>query len=410
MAAAQTRFVAAGRPVGTEVDASSAAIIAHLRRRTLQCCVVLGVVIGIVWIGLLGERPSYWILLTAITLALIAQGITKSYHLAFRRVRRVSLSEVLSAGLGIGIVAALLASGVRDLQLLWAVVGASLFFAAVNWRGNPKGVLHQSVAREIDRFVALGIVGTLVSAGFMQASLIIAAVVVGGDDAGHYAAALTLATPLSLITAALGMVLFPTFSGATRDIERTRYILSAAVRRLTEVLVPLVGAVMLFSSEAIRIVWGPGYQPAGLILPMLLGAMLVSGLGMPASQALTAAGVRGMANSVKIGFAGASVGILIWILAVGDGGVFAVAIGYAGGTLVTTAGPMIVVSRRVSLGWKTPLVLGWGATSAFVFIATVSQLLDVSIVGRSAIGVVLLVAWATVVVAIRRSIKRPRTI
>lgn len=374
-----------------------AGVIRHVRRRMIQFAMAILVAIPLVWGVLLDRQPTELVLLASLTLGLAGYGLTKAHLLGFRRIARSSVLEILTAALGLLAAVALGKIGIRDANLLWPAALAAFVFAGLAWQRAPEpSLLDKKMRQELDRFAVLGVMGTLVSAGFMYGSVIVSSEVVGGEDAGHYAAALALATPLTVVTTSIGLVLFPEFARVHHDPSKTRILLTRVVRMFAITVAPIVWLLMFFAVGIPVLVWGSDFAESSILLPALLGAMLMNGIGMPGSQALTASGVAGMGDSVRIGVAGLVTGLGVWLVGIPSMGVFAITIGYTIGTFITSAVPLLVVSRRLSIPWVLPLVRGWGFTALNIILATYFELSDSPITTRVIFAFAILTVWLLV--------------
>lgn len=369
LAAAQTRFVASAHAEG---DSYRSGVIRYVRQRIVLILCLVSLPLGVGWGLVEGAAALEVALLIAITTGLVAYGNAKSHLLGLSRFGRLAASEIATATLGLLATAALVAAGVRDLNLLWPVAATAWLCAIWNWLPSGSGAIPSPVRREIATFAALGVLGTLVSAGFLQSSVLIASTVIGGAGAGHYAAAFALATPLSIITTSIGMVLFPTFSRMLSDTEKTGQLLATVSRAMANVLVPGACLVMAVSPEVTKVVWGDGFAPTSLVLPLMICAVALTGVGMPGSQALTSTGVTGMRDSVKVGLLGAGAGGAIWVMSVGHHGALGLAAGYLAGTVATSFLPLAIMTKRLhsTQGAFLYFLLGWAVPIA-VSVATV---------------------------------------
>ena len=396
LAAAQTRFVARGAADHPGSVDFGAGVVGHVRRRVLAVGAVLVVFTVCVWGLALRTPPEHVAILVVLTGGLIAYGLTKSHLLGIGRVERMVVSEVATAIAGMLAVGGLIWAGVRDLTLLWPVAATAWMCAALSWVVNRPVALPASTRREVDRFAAIGVVGTLVSAGFLQSSVMVASQLIGGEEAGHYAAAFALATPLSLITISVGMILFPTFSGVSGDAAQSRRLLTRTLRVMVITLVPPLCLLMALSPEVVALVWGEEFGPTALLLPPLICAIGMAGVGMPASQALTSMGVVGMRESTRIGCVGAFAGVSVWALTVPTFGVAGLAVGYALGTSITSALPLVVMGGRLGAPRLLPLIRGWLIPCVVAAISMTLVAQETGPATRAASAAVLLVAWLLV--------------
>ena len=130
----------------------------------------------------------------------------------------------------------------------------------------------------MDAFVLLGVVGTLASAGFLQLSNVLARAANSPHDAGLYAAALSLATPASLLSRSFSLVLFPSMSEAHgRDDQASlRAQTDLGTRALVLVMVGAFGVDRAPEpAAAAAALQRRSSEAAGVVLPIMLVAVLL---------------------------------------------------------------------------------------------------------------------------------------
>ncbi|MBE7324831.1 oligosaccharide flippase family protein [Nocardioides sp. Y6] len=275
--------------------------------------------------------------------------------------RKVAVIEVAGVVVGVASLVALVVSGVRDARLLLPVVVSGVIFVVARGRvRRPEARLPVEKQRELREFVRLGIVGTLVSAGFMHVSVLLAVHVGGEVGGGMYVAAFTLATPLAMFTTAMGSVVLPHLSAlATRHGERLLRALPMS-QLMAWSVGSLLGLVMLFSDEVVALVWGAAYAESADLYPLVLGAICMTAIGMPTSIALTAAGNDGMRISARLGALGACTGAIVWLLTVSGLDVTGVAVGYLTAATVTSVAPLFFVHRLAGKRMHVRRLWPWG--------------------------------------------------
>lgn len=213
--------------------------------------------------------------------------------------------------------------------------------------------LSRTLRREIDHFVLFGLVGAVAVTGFLQLSMVVARLVDSDAQAGQYAAALSLATPASLLAGSLSLVLFPAMaeSWGRGDVDGFRRQGDQAMRLLVLIMVGVFGALVLVSRPLVRVVFGADFAHAATLLPWLLLAVLSISIGVGAVTSLTTRSQRGVVLSSAASGAGLLVGAVVWAVIAPDHGVRGVAIGYLVGTLVGTAVPIALVWRQDRQRW-----------------------------------------------------------
>lgn len=404
-ASAQTRYLARSAADPTAPSGQQSGVVRHVRGRVAvaAACVGLLVVAAVLLLDASGQDA---LLLLGVGWGLIAYGTAKSHMLALGRSARLAVSEVCTAAFGLAAVGGLLVCGVRDVSLLWPVAGAAWLAAGAMWLPNRSAPrLRAPLRREIDQFALSGIFGTLVSAGFLQASVLISSHYLGGVEGGQYAAAFALATPLSLVTVSVGMVLFPAFSRAIEP-SAQRALLETSSTSMVALVVPPICVLMFLAPEVVDTVWGSDFGGTGAVLSLMLCAITVNAMGLAGSQALTATGVRGMRTSLLVGCVGASTGVLAWIALVPGQGAVAIAVGYMLGTLITSSVPLVIMGRRLGARYLGLLAIGWGAPLLAAVLASVMGALDTPTTQRVALGLTVAAAAAAGAWGLRKIVRR----
>ena len=394
LSAALTRYTASAASDASTI--SALAVVRHLRMRmaqwlTLMLVAVAGIVAAT---GALSRSDAVIAFILASGLA--GYQFAKAHLLGAGEIRKASLLELTTAVAGMVLAIGLLWAGVRDENLLWPVAATAVTFLLASGLPRGKGKPRPEVVRELDHYALLGVAGTLVSAGFLQGSMILASVGLDSQGAGEYASAFTLATPLSLLTMSVGLILFPAFSRVHQQSLAFKALLLRASSGMAVLLVPGFSLIMALSPEVTRLAWGEGVREADQVLPLLVCAVMFAGLGMPASQALTSTGVPGMATSVKIGACGLLTGTLIWAVAVPAYGAWGVGLGYLAGTLITSATPLIITAHSIGARWVPHLLRGWGTGLVVCAASVAAAHSSVDTAKRAGVALVIFGLWLIV--------------
>jgi len=349
---AASKFIARAR--GKTDSDEGAAVASHLARRTIQAALFLAAVATPIWVLLDGGRVIDGAIVALLVVAYSGYSFTRGILFGSGQVARATAWDLMTGFLGlVGITVSLIA-GVRGLAVLIPLAAAYCVYTLAGWPWGARGRPVASLRRELDQFVMLGVVGTLASAGFLQLSMIVARLSDGAANAGQYAAAMSLATPPSMLVGSLSLVLFPSMSEAwaRNDLEAFRRQVDKATRMLIVVMVAVFGILVLSSELLVSVVWGEQYAQAADLVPILLTAVLATTLAVPSVSSLTSRTQRGMVTATVIGLVGMAIGVGIWAVLAPHLGVTGVAVGYLVGTL-TIAGSTVTVSwRRDKQRWK----------------------------------------------------------
>ena len=348
---AASKFIARAR--GKQDFEEGAAVAAHLGKRTLQATALLAASAVPIWMTLDRGSVSGGISVGILVMGYSGYSFTRGVHFGSGQVLRATKWDFLTGALGISGVLISLHFGARGLVLLMPLAGASLLFTIGCWPWSARGRLRPVLRREIDSFVALATVGTVASAGFLQLSMIVARLVGGAGEAGQYAAALSLATPLSIVASSLSLVLYPSMSEAygRGDDEGVRRQTDQSTRFLAVVMVAVFGSFALSSRLLVSVIWGEPFAAAGTVLPVLLMAVLATTLAVPSVNSLTSRSQDGMLVATSASILGLLVGATTWWILAARLGVLGVAVGYFAGA-ATIAGVAIVSTwRREDQRW-----------------------------------------------------------
>lgn len=348
---AASKFLARSRGAGSIEQTQSTA--AHLCRRMVMTVLLLAAAAIPVWVYLDGGSVPGALAVALLTIGYSGYSFTRGVQFGTGQTARATGWDVLCVVLGLATLTLMLVSGVRGVALVLPLAVAYGVYAVAGWPFGGRGRPERTQRRELDGFVALGAVGSLASAGFLQLSQIVARLVSGDAGAGEYAAALALATPASMLAVSLTLVLLPALSETLgrSDDEAFRARTDRANRSLTVVVVVVFGVIVLCSRLLIGVVWGDDYAGAAPVLAILAVAVLCTNLGVVAVNALTARSQRGMAVNVAASVVGMAVGTVTWLVAAPTLGGVGVAFGYFTGTFVIAAIPIAVAWRSGGHRW-----------------------------------------------------------
>lgn len=362
---AASKFIARARGSGRSAEAS--AIARHLANRTIQCGLTLAAVSAAIWLTVMRAPPVEALALALLVLGLSGYNYTRGLQYGAGAITRATAWDAATALIGIaGVLLALLA-GYRGLVILFPLAIAFLLYSAIGWPWHVKATLTYALRREVDGFILLGIIGTLASAGFLSLSVIVVRLTGGASGAGQYAAALAIATPPSMLAASISSVVFPAMSEAwgRGDIAALKRQTNDALTLMTAAMVGLFGALILASGLLIQLIWGPAFDPAKTILPILLLAVMMSSIGVACTNSLTSRSQRGMVTSAASSLVGLALGALSWLALARSYGGVGVAIGYLLGSLAIMVIPIALLWRRDGHQWSA---LAWRTTGALAIV------------------------------------------
>ncbi|MBB5642421.1 lipid II flippase MurJ [Cryobacterium roopkundense] len=257
--------------------------------------------------------------------------------------------------------------------------------------------MSRDTRRAIDRFMMLGVVGTVSSAGFLQTSILVATAVNGLSYAGEYAAALTLTTPISLIAGATSLALFPAMARdhGRDDLASLKKRTQLATQTLVTLMIAAFGVIGILAGPITLLVWGKGFQEnTDEILMFLLLAVVVGTIAVPSVNLLTTQSNRGMATSAISSLIGFAIGIAVWIALVPTLPEHAVPIGYLVGASTIAGIPYVIIWRRYQLPWLGQTLV---IVSVLTGIVSLIVLFDVVLAPfwvQASVALLFLVLWS----------------
>jgi putative peptidoglycan lipid II flippase len=407
---AASKYLARARGAGEPEEVS--AVAAHLSRRTLQAVIVIALLGVPIWVFLDGGSPASALPVVAFAAAYSGYSYTRGVQFGLGQVDRATAWDVISACLGFISVAVALAFGVRGTALLLPLVLSYAVYTIAGWpRAGAGGTLPRHLRRELDHFVALGVVGTIASTGFLQLSMIVAGRYGTPADAGQYAAALATATPASMVSISLSLALFPSLAEAwgRGDLTGFRRQTDQALRALVFVMVAIFGT-LIICSRLIMGIWGPQFDRDDPVFPVLLSAILFTSLGVVTVNALTTRSRRGMTVTTGASLVGMAIGVVLWLLLVPDLGTLGVALGYLAGAAAVAAIPFVVVWRSDTHRWGGVILRLLGGLVLLVGLAVLQRRRDLPVGIDPLIAAGFLAAWGAMApVSARLVLDRLRT-
>ncbi len=389
-----SKFVAMARGAGDTV--LTRAVAAQLARRTVATTLLLAAAAVPLWMVLDGGSPADAACVAALVIGYCGYSFTRGLQFGVGQVPRATAWDILSAAGGLaGLVVVLLAGG-RGPVLLLPLAAAYGLYTVAGWPHGARGRPAAALRRELDEFVALGVLGTVASTGLLQLSLLVARIVAGTAGAGQYAVALSLATPASLLAGSLSLVLFPSMAEAwgRGDIEGLRRQTDQATRALIVVMVSVFGALVLCSRLLVAVLYRAEYRPAADVLPVLLMAVLATTLAVATVNALTTRSRRGVVVASGAAVVGMLVGIVVWAVLAPHYGIMGVAIGYLCGTATIAAIPFGAVWRGEHHEWATLTGRLIAGLVLIVALVVVQRALATSLWTDPAFAAVFVLGWA----------------
>lgn len=379
-AAAATKFISLSLAQGG--SAAAAAV-----RRKLAWWTVVGSVVAIAALLLVGRQvlpgASFadlgWV--SALVVAYGAYTFTKAVLYAYDRAGRYAVLELVSDGavLTLTVIAVLWLPSVLLAPL---VVGYAGFAVAAHLSMPRTGPAEPAPAgtgpgRELWGFVAYTALGITASQGLFQLSMVIARNLTGGDQAGAYAAAMSLVTPAFFLPRALALAFFPAAARAvgTGDVGALARSTESSTRLLALLALPCFTIAAMLGGPALGLVFGGEYAVGGTAFAVLVAAVFGYVVAVPSVNALSAHELALAKVPPLSSAAGVIVAAAVWLagwLFAGAPTATLVATGYLAAMVVQAGVPMVVASRQLGIApGRSAARLGGTAVAAAALAATV---------------------------------------
>jgi putative peptidoglycan lipid II flippase len=271
-------------------------------------------------------------------------------------------------------------------------------FAAFTWPTIRSVPVIRSTAVEVDKFTLYAVIGTAANTGLLQLCVLVSGAVGGATGAGQFSAAFVLATPMTLFSTGIRMVLFPRLAHAVgrEDVKGLRAIADRATRIFTVIMVPAFGAVIILRFVIVDTVWGPSFSETAQILPIMLFALLATCLAIPSVNVITSESSGGAGLSAIFTGIGAIACCLSWILFIPLWKLQGVAAGYLVGTVISSVIPYVVTWRRTHQTWLANSVRIGAGVLLITLIMVIQQRRHTSPWMDVGFAIVFLIIWAAV--------------
>jgi len=395
-----TRFVAQMRGAGRDDQAQ--AVANYLGRRMLASCVVLAAVAFGACLFLIKTDLPTAACSGLLLLGYASWSFARGVQYGAGQIARAAVWDVAGSVLAIGLLVLVLFLGWNEVLLLPLALAYGLY-GIICWPRKSSIEVDKDLTREMNRFVRYGVLGTLSSTGLLQLSMI-AAQFFGTDvEAGLYAAALSLATPATMLARTVSQVLFPSMAeaGGRKDATSLRRQTDVMTRGLVVTMVAVFGALALASPLVINIFFGERYAEAKGVLSILLIAVMFTTLPVACINRLNSTGTHGARFVSLTAMSGLITATVLWFPMSAWLGLPGVAVGYLVAT-VATASVVIARSWRLDrqewagLGART--FLGCLLITGGLVITRVAELPDWSgiLLAVGFLGIWCLVSWRDV--------------
>lgn len=258
--------------------------------------------------------------------------------------------DSVGAVVTLGVLVLVLTSGSFELVLVGFCVGY-LVSAVPGTPGRSPG-LPVRERREVIRYTAWMAVQVIAAGGLLHATVAIAALQASRSQLGDLGAAVSIATPILLLSIALRTSTVPFVARrlARGDVAGLRQATDTLMRFMVVLFIPAFGLACIWSEQLLQVIYGPKFTSgANLLVILLLGVSLNS---FNASHVWLMTGPTWGARALAISNAtGLVVGAVVATTASASPTTSA-AVGYLVGSFVSASATTAIVWRSAPLAWS----------------------------------------------------------
>jgi O-antigen/teichoic acid export membrane protein len=381
---------------------------AILAMRLALTCGVIGFSAGVAqW--LLSDPERTVMQLYLFTLLPIAAN-TKWVHLGLQNALPVGLARILGESIFLGTVIGL----VRHLGDLWTIPlgafageasAAALLYILLARRSLGFGLRWDpAAALPVFRRAAPLVAQIMLGLVIYNSDLVFLRILRDGETVGYYAAAYMLLSFLGNVAVSYAMSLIPAMARHQGGSAQELALYHASLAQVYALTLPLAVGGCLIASEIIALWFGPGYEPAGDILALLIWALPATSLRNPPWAALVARGRQSLLLRATVFAALANIALNLALIT---------PFGMVGAALATIATESIAAflmlhySAREGLGFLTPRRLLAPTVGSLAMAGALIAVDETSILIRIPLGMAVYAVVMTLMGAIRFDGRRP---
>ena len=287
-----------------------------------------------------------------------------------------------------------------------------LLAALPAWPRRSSTPLDPALRREILVFTAWGSAHILAASGLMQLSVIVGRIIDTDEALGLYSAAVSLATPASMLSSSMLTALSPSIARrfAAGDAEALAEQVDVILRTMVTLFLPVFGVCILWAEPMLQLIYfgDPRFVTAEPLLVILFFAASASSFNA-ANARLNGTESWGIKVLALANGAGLVIGVATMVVLGPRLGIMASAVGYLVGSLISAALPLLVVWRLDRMPWGAVVlrtVLGYamilgalkllgdefrplptlGATTAFLAVWAALNVRPLRLIVRTATG------------------------
>jgi O-antigen/teichoic acid export membrane protein len=337
----------------------------------ISCVAMVAIGVPVAVIGL-GADAADAVAVAAVIVTYSGYIFTRGVQVGLGRLVDTAIWDFVSAAVTTVLLVAVLALQASPL-LLWPIaIGYAVFCArvlATGHRGHAAPVvavpeadapLDTSVIWHVIRWNSLGV---LASNGLIQFSMLFVFAVVprtpaGLTEAGLYAAAMSLATPASMLSQAITQVLLARFSEwAATDAASARRKFIGVLAVMAGFLALVFAVVALLSHFVLVLIYGDAYAGATATMQLLLAAVFAFSISLVANAYLITTGQTALATIASLAGLLGGLAVMFGTLAAGwqvsIAGSAGVLVGYTIALVITVTLSVLPHGRAPRAKWLT---------------------------------------------------------
>lgn len=301
------------------------------------------------------ELPlSYALSAGLLVIALSAYNFVRGVRTGNNQFVTTTFWDCISSFITLTLLLVVLLAELNPLLLLPLCLGY-LIYAIPAWPRRGGSKLSKPLKRELLKFTAWGSINILTAAGLLQLSLIIGGNYDSQEAIGHYAAALTIATPASMLSSAMIVALSPSVARmfSAGDMAGMKTQLDAIMRTMVLVFLPIFGVGILWAEPLVMVLYGARYEEFEGAIPLLIVLFFaVSTTSFNAANSRLNGGEHwGVRTLALCNATGMALGIITMVWWGPELGMMAAAIGYLIGCIISSMVPLIIVWVHDRMPW-----------------------------------------------------------
>ncbi|RLZ03288.1 hypothetical protein CWC38_06555 [Kocuria tytonicola] len=349
---ATSKFIAMAR--GQQHRDEQLSVAVYTSRSAALATALLSVVAVVVATRSLHLPLSYALSCGLLVIALSAYNFVRGVRTGNNQFVTTAVWDCISSGVTLTLLLVVLLGGFTPLLLVPLSVGY-LLYAIPSWPRVSGGPLPTALKREINVFTGWAAVNILTASGLLQLSMILGKHYDTPAAVGQYSAAVSIATPASMLSSSMLVALAPAVARmfTAGDHQGMRRQLDSILRIMVLVFLPVFGVGILWAQPVIQLLYSARADEFTQAAPLLVVLFFaVSATSFNASNSRLNGGeswgVRALAACNAVGLLLGVTTIVWWGPRLG---IMSAALGYLVGCLVSSLGPLVIVWVHDRMSW-----------------------------------------------------------